>query len=793
LLVLQATFASLSRSISFMRVHSSVGRPVTRFALWLATTSLTLSTPLSAIAQPAAPPGAAAQGQDVAGQANTDPPAIAGSLAAIAGSVSFHAAGETQWSPATLNYPVTNGEGFWTEPQASATIDVADDQVVLDESTEFDVTTLDNSQFVASEAQGAIFVQLKSLTQGQTLVVNTPRGSVQISQAGDYEIVAGDTNDATTVTVVQGAAHIAGTNLALDVGPNQTAAITGSDTLQGTVGALQEDAFLKTQLQLLAQQPQRSAATPPECRSMTGGEQLASYGSFTPSAQYGQVWYPRDVPSNWAPYRDGHWAYVSPWGWTWVDNARWGFAPFHYGRWAQIEGRWGWLPGGGAPYVPGSYPIYSPALVSFVGVGTVGLGFSLGIGGGGYAPAWIPLGPREPYYPWYHTREGYFGRINSFYGVPRDIINRGPTYINTVNFHQNNFFINRAAATVISPAAFARGQSVLTAGHALPERAFADARPLGGRLAVRPTAFTPNLPPEAARHFDVPLPARPLHAAAGPRIVPVAPGARAVPELRRVALPQNVHGVPAVARPGEPALRPGEAARPSEVGRPGLPPLRPGEAARPGEPQAGHSLPALREPGAHPEDLRRTGEPGARVPEVVARPGAPAARPDARGPEARGPEARGPEAARPEQAGRPGGITRPGEVGGPEARPGVRPEAAPHAESRAPVHTEPRALPHEAAPHASRPEVQRPAAARPEPREAARPPVHEAPRAEVHEAPRAAAHEAPRAAVHEAPRAEARPVPRPEAARPEPRHAEPARPAPRPAGHPEEKHEPHHH
>ena len=34
------------------------------------------------------------------------------------------------------------------------------------------------------------------------------------------------------------------------------------------------------------------------------------------------------------------------WGPTWVDSAPWGYAPFHYGRWAFICGRWGWCPGG---------------------------------------------------------------------------------------------------------------------------------------------------------------------------------------------------------------------------------------------------------------------------------------------------------------------------------------------------------------------------------------------------------------------------------------------------------------
>ena len=206
-----------------MRVDTrQPSRQLVKYFVWLATTSLSLGGVLPALAQPAAPPGA-----ELAGQENTDPPPVAGSLAAISGTVSFHAAGETNWSAASLNYPVTNGEGFWTEPSASATIDIADDKVVMDESTEFDVTTLDQGQFVSTLAQGAVFLQLNSLAQGQTLTVNTPRGAVTISQAGRYEIVAGDTNDATLVSVIDGAAHVSATGMDLDVGPQQTATIGG--------------------------------------------------------------------------------------------------------------------------------------------------------------------------------------------------------------------------------------------------------------------------------------------------------------------------------------------------------------------------------------------------------------------------------------------------------------------------------------------------------------------------------------------------------------------------------------
>src|SRR5664279_5923051 len=74
------------------------------------------------------------------------------------------------------------------------------------------------------------------------------------------------------------------------------------------------------------------------------------------SPTYGNVWMPTSVQSGWAPYHNGHWVWVAPWGWTWVDDAPWGYAPFHYGRWVSLRGNWGWVPG------PINYqPVYAPA------------------------------------------------------------------------------------------------------------------------------------------------------------------------------------------------------------------------------------------------------------------------------------------------------------------------------------------------------------------------------------------------------------------------------------------------
>ena len=78
---------------------------------------------------------------------------------------------------------------------------------------------------------------------------------------------------------------------------------------------------------------------------ITGAEVLAANGKWESDDTYGEVWYPNNLAEDWTPYRYGSWRYLPPWGWTWIDDAAWGFAPTHYGRWARINARWGWVPG----------------------------------------------------------------------------------------------------------------------------------------------------------------------------------------------------------------------------------------------------------------------------------------------------------------------------------------------------------------------------------------------------------------------------------------------------------------
>ena len=73
---------------------------------------------------------------------------------------------------------------------------------------------------------------------------------------------------------------------------------------------------------------------------------LQDKGDWFHTDNYGYVFQPRRATtSNWRPYADGHWSYTDQ-GWTWISNEDFGWATYHYGRWAKLQRTgWVWIPG----------------------------------------------------------------------------------------------------------------------------------------------------------------------------------------------------------------------------------------------------------------------------------------------------------------------------------------------------------------------------------------------------------------------------------------------------------------
>jgi hypothetical protein len=92
--------------------------------------------------------------------------------------------------------------------------------------------------------------------------------------------------------------------------------------------------------------------------------------------------------------------------------------------------------------------VYAPALVAFIGGG-----FSVTLSAGPPV-AWFPLGPREPYLPWYHHSDEYVRQVNV-----RNV--RNITNITNVTNITNIRYVNREVATTAVPAdVFRRGEPV---------------------------------------------------------------------------------------------------------------------------------------------------------------------------------------------------------------------------------------------------------------------------------------------------------------------------------------------
>ena len=126
---------------------------------------------------------------------------------------------------------------------------------------------------------------------------------------------------------------------------------------------------------------------------VVGIEDLDEDGSWEQIPDQGYAWTPRNVAVGWEPYREGRWMWQDPWGWSWVGAERWGWAPYHYGSWTNYRNRWFWLP------VPRGerFVRYSPARVVFAGGPP-------GHGAWGGNVGWFPVGPREPFSPWWGHR-----------------------------------------------------------------------------------------------------------------------------------------------------------------------------------------------------------------------------------------------------------------------------------------------------------------------------------------------------------------------------------------------------
>jgi hypothetical protein len=339
--------------------------------------------------------------------ASADPPGRVARLAEYAGDVRITTAAQ-DWQPAYRNHVVTAGDNLWVSDGGRAELDVGALQVWLGGGANVYFERFDDQNLVARLGSGMIAVRIRQWEPKDAMRVTTDHGEISFVQPGLYFVVAGERGNPSVATTRFGQAELnsfgrvqwinSGDTLAFDQNGTRFDRFAYAGTPSGGF-----EAWVGSRDRRIERWEARNRGNFNPW--MVGVRDLDDHGYWGTTYEYGRVWYPRAVSYDWAPYRNGRWSWVQPWGWTWIDDAPWGFAPFHYGRWVRLGGRWAWCPGS---YV--GRAVYAPALVSFYG----GNGWSVNISSGP-TYSWVPLGWNEPYVPWYTYSPNYWRHVNRPY------------------------------------------------------------------------------------------------------------------------------------------------------------------------------------------------------------------------------------------------------------------------------------------------------------------------------------------------------------------------------------------
>jgi hypothetical protein len=334
-----------------------------------------------------------------------DPQTGVGRISVINGDVSTQRGDSGDWVADTVNTPVAPGDTLSTAPRSRTEVQLDYANVLrLDHDTQARVADLSNSRIQVQVANGLVdYAILRD--GGPNAEIDTPNLAIHPLGRGVYRIQVISPTE-TYVTVREGEAQVSTPQGSTNATKGQTVTVQGSDNPQYKVDEAQarddwDHWNADRDKTILNAQSWRH--TDPY---YTGSEDLDAHGQWHNVPGYGDVWQPTQ-PSGWAPYSAGSWVWEPDWGYTWVSAEPWGWAPYHYGRWFLYNNAWNWWPGpvGGVGFGFGSWyrPIWAPAYVNFFGFGGLGVGFSFGFGGGfGFGSVgWLPVGPCDPFFPWW--------------------------------------------------------------------------------------------------------------------------------------------------------------------------------------------------------------------------------------------------------------------------------------------------------------------------------------------------------------------------------------------------------
>ena len=332
-----------------------------------------------------------------------DPPARVAHVNLIDGNAQLKLAGTDNWVDQLVNRPLTGGDRLWVESGSRAEMHIGSTALRLGSGTALQILSVDDGQIRLRVTTGSLSIRIRDLDSDERFEIETPQGLVSLLQPGGYRVDVDDRDERTYLAVWSGHAEVSNRSGAQLVRSDESAELAADNDSPIRIA----QAGATDSLDLWAEDRDRreedSRAARYVSREVVGYEELDGYGDWEVDPDYGSIWVPQLVMVDWAPYRYGYWSWIGPWGWTWIDNEPWGFAPCHYGRWVHARHGWAWSPGMREIH----HPVFAPALVAWRG----GMRPDADVR---HAPrvGWVPLGYNEVYEPPFHASRNYLRAAN---------------------------------------------------------------------------------------------------------------------------------------------------------------------------------------------------------------------------------------------------------------------------------------------------------------------------------------------------------------------------------------------
>ena len=244
-------------------------------------------------------------------QDEQDPSSRVARLNYVDGSVSFQPSGEQEWVQADLNRPLTTGDNLWADQNSRGELHIGSTSLRIGSQTGISFLNLNDQAVQIQLAEGSLGVHVRRLDPDEVYEVDGPNLAFSILRPGDYRFNVDPNGTSTTISVYSGQGTVTGGGRTYNVTPGQRAVFEGTDQLAYNVQQTEPDSFDQWG-RAREMREDHSVSARYVSPDVTGYEDLDEHGSWHSDSGVRCDWVPSHVDAGWAPYHEGHWAWVAP-------------------------------------------------------------------------------------------------------------------------------------------------------------------------------------------------------------------------------------------------------------------------------------------------------------------------------------------------------------------------------------------------------------------------------------------------------------------------------------------------